>query len=72
MICEKCWGDARRIAFDRGIPIVAAYEELLVERESAPCTPEERCGRLHAVYDRDDNNGRCVCGKISGLLPRHP
>jgi hypothetical protein len=42
-VCEKCWSDAGG-SYER-------YVELLTERASNPCTPEQQAGREKAQTD---------------------
>lgn len=44
--CEKCWRDANERVMHLGGSVVDRYNELLKERESNPCTPEQRRGAL--------------------------
>jgi len=44
--CEKCWDDAKRLMGLTGIDVVDAYNKLLKERESAPCSPKDQAGQF--------------------------
>lgn len=42
--CEKCWDDSYLIARSDFISQTEAYNILLKERESDPCSPEDQAG----------------------------
>jgi len=43
--CEKCWRDAHSHWHGNSpFPVSERYRELIMERESHPCTPEEQAG----------------------------
>lgn len=45
--CEKCWTDAfTRSMCDRSKSQTEHYQDLLQERDSNPCTPQEQAGEL--------------------------
>jgi hypothetical protein len=44
--CEKCWEDSYRKARELGVPQCVAYELILEERKSNPCSPKEQAGQF--------------------------
>lgn len=43
--CEKCWGEAYLRSRFNGKSQSENYADLLRERKSSPCTPEEQAGK---------------------------
>ncbi len=72
--CEKCWADAyKRAITNPSKPQHQHYVELVMERQSNPCTPKEQAGRFWNEEKQCDIRSEKVkaicplCGWVSNV-----